>query len=150
MRALSSSRFPRVRGLPASSPGMGCQASVCESGGWCVRDLLTAGTSWALGVRGVLGSAEVTAVPVRVEHTLEVVAICPVDNKKDVYLMTVRTSRTITVEAILTAVSSFAQEPVFQEDFTERLHRMLGCEVETVGYHSGVRTRVVCGQGPGA
>ena len=81
----------------------------------------------------------------KVEHTLEVVARCPVDGLPDVYTLTVRASRVVRVEDILTAVAALAGETLFQEDVTQRLHRDLACEVETVGYHSGVLTRVVCG-----
>ena len=81
----------------------------------------------------------------RVEHTLEAVAVCPVDGLPDVYTLTVRAARVIPVEAILAAVAAVATERVYQEELTQRIHRALACEVETVGYHSGVRTRVVCG-----
>jgi NADPH-dependent 7-cyano-7-deazaguanine reductase QueF len=82
---------------------------------------------------------------VKVEHVLEVVALCPVDEKPDVYTMTVRSARVIKVEDILSIAAKFAAEKLFQEELTEQVHRALACEVETVGYHSGVRTRVVCG-----
>jgi hypothetical protein len=82
---------------------------------------------------------------VRVEHTCEVVARCPVDHQLDVYTLTVRAARVIKVEDILAVARELADVPMFQEEFTDRVHRALGCEVETVGHHSGVRTRVVCG-----
>lgn len=81
----------------------------------------------------------------RVEHRLEVVAICPVDGLLDVYTMTVRASRVIKVEDILTAAETFASLKLFQEELTQRMHRAIACEIETIGYHSGVMTRVVCG-----
>lgn len=81
----------------------------------------------------------------KVEHTLEVVARCPVDEQPDVYTLTVRSSRVVKVEDILSAAATLATEKLFQEELTQRMHRALACEVETVGYHSGVRTRVVCG-----
>lgn len=81
----------------------------------------------------------------KVEHTLEVVAMCPVDGLPDVYTLTVRASRVMKVEDILAAAAQCAQERLFQEDLTQRLHRVLACQVETVGFHSGVSTRVVCG-----
>lgn len=83
--------------------------------------------------------------PMRVEHTLEVVALCPVDGLPDVYTLTVRAARVVKVEEILSAAAALAGESLFQEELTQRVHRSLACEVETVGYHSGVRTRVVCG-----
>lgn len=81
----------------------------------------------------------------KVEHSLEVVALCPVDSLPDVYRLTVRAARVIKVEDILAAAQKLATEKLYQEDLTQRLHRELACEVETVGYHSGVRTVVVCG-----
>lgn len=81
----------------------------------------------------------------RVQHTLEVVALCPVDELPDVYTLTVRSSRVVRVEDILAVAAKLAGEKLFQEDLTQRIHRALACEVETIGYHSGVRTRVVCG-----
>lgn len=81
----------------------------------------------------------------RVEHTLEVIAGCPVDGLPDVYTLTVRAARVIRVEDILSAVTPLAAEKLFQEDLTQRIHRALACEVETVGHHSGVRTVVTCG-----
>lgn len=81
----------------------------------------------------------------KVEHTLEVVAICPVDDLPDVYTLTVRATRVVKVEDILGAAAALASLKLYQEDLTQRMHRTLACEVETVGYHSGVRTRVVCG-----
>jgi hypothetical protein len=82
---------------------------------------------------------------VRVEHTVEVVSRCPVDGAPDVYVLTVRAARVVRVEAILAEVVKCADLTLFQEEPTQRLHRALACEVETIGYHSGVRTRVVCG-----
>jgi heterodisulfide reductase subunit C len=82
----------------------------------------------------------------RVEHELEVVAVCPVDGRPDYYRCTVRATRTVPVEDILAAVKSVtATGPLFQEDLTRELHRLLTCEVETIGWHGRVRTRVVCG-----
>jgi len=81
----------------------------------------------------------------QVTHTLQVTARCPVDGLPDVYTLTVRTSRVVTVEAILEAAAHVRDLLVYQEDLTQRIHRELACEVETVGDHSGVRTVVVCG-----
>lgn len=83
-----------------------------------------------------------------VEHWLTVTATCPVDGKPDVYRVVVRTTRTVKVEDVLAAVARLASEPVYQEAFTQALHRELACEVETRGWHSGVRTVVVCGREP--
>lgn len=81
----------------------------------------------------------------KVEHTLEVKALCPVDRLPDVYIMTVRTTGIVKVEDILYVVAGLATEPMFQEEVTQHIHRALGCQVQTIGYHSGVRTLVVCG-----
>lgn len=80
----------------------------------------------------------------RAEHSLEVKAICPVDGSEDRYVLTVRTSRMLNVEEILSVVAPLFGATLFQEELTQRVHNALGCEVETLGYHSGVRTRVVC------
>lgn len=84
-------------------------------------------------------------VPMKCEYTLEATALCPADNKPDVYTVTVRSGRTIEVEAILKEAADLGKTPMFQEAFTQELHRRLAAEVETLGFHSGVKTRVVCG-----
>lgn len=80
-----------------------------------------------------------------VEHSLEVTAICPVDDKPDVCRCVITTSRVIEVESILKAVESLRGKKLYQEEFTQELHRILAARVETVGAHSGVTTRVVVG-----
>jgi hypothetical protein len=81
----------------------------------------------------------------RVEHTLEAVAVCPVDKAGDRYEVRVRCNRVLPVEDILKAVAEANAKPLYQEAFTQMLSRLLAAEVETVGWHSGVTTRVVCG-----
>jgi len=81
----------------------------------------------------------------KVEHTLRVIARCPVDGLPDVYTVTIRTERVLPVETIMAVAAQLVEERLFQEDVTQRFHRALACEVESIGYHSGVRTRVVCG-----
>lgn len=81
----------------------------------------------------------------RVEHTLTVVCQCPVDGTRNVYTAVVRAGRIVKVEDILAAFAEATKEPSFQEDITQRTAKALGCEVETMGTHSEVRTRVVCG-----
>jgi NADPH-dependent 7-cyano-7-deazaguanine reductase QueF len=81
----------------------------------------------------------------KTEYTLEVQSLCPVDGKLDVYTCTVFARRTIPVEEILKAAGEFRGVKLFQEDLTRELHRRLATRVETVGHHSGVRTRVTCG-----
>jgi hypothetical protein len=52
------------------------------------------------------------------------------------------------VESILEAAATFGSREIFQEDLTVELHRLLCAEVETVGWHSGVLTRVRVGGDP--
>lgn len=83
----------------------------------------------------------------RAEYTLEAVAVCPADNKPDIYTVTVRATRTIPAEEILAVAESMKGKPMYQEAFTAEMHRILAAEVETLGWHSGVRTRVIVGGG---
>ncbi len=82
----------------------------------------------------------------KVEYVLTVRATCPVDASPDIYTCTVRSQLTIPVEKILEEAKRLSEKPVYQEDFTQALHRALSCEVETVGWHSGVKATVVCGE----
>jgi hypothetical protein len=82
----------------------------------------------------------------RVEHTLTVVVRCPVDDRVDVYEAVVRTGRLLKVEGILAVAKRLSREPAFQEHLTRQLADELGCEVQTCGWHSGVKTVVVCGE----
>lgn len=77
-------------------------------------------------------------------YELEAVCACPVDKAPDYYRVTVRAGRCIPVEDILKAVKAGADEQ-YQEAFTEALSRALGAEVQTVGFHSGVKATVTCG-----
>ena len=79
------------------------------------------------------------------EYSLEVFALCPVDGKPDIYACTVRSGRTIQVEDIIAVREELRAAKLFQEDLTAELHRRLAAQVETVGWHSGVRARVVAG-----
>lgn len=81
----------------------------------------------------------------RVTHTLQITAVCPVDDKSDVYECVVTARRVIPVEDILKAADEVKGMKVYQEDLCQELHRRLACEVRLTGYHSGVRTEVVCG-----
>jgi hypothetical protein len=81
----------------------------------------------------------------RVEHTLTVSGRCPVDGCPDEYECVVRTDRLLFVEVILAAVKAITLVPRTQEEVTRMLAEMLVCEVETVGVHSGVRSRVAAG-----
>lgn len=81
-----------------------------------------------------------------VTHTLEITAICPVDDKADVYECIVIARRVIAIEDILKAVEDVKTMKAYQETICQELHRRLACEVRLVGYHSGVLTDVVCGE----
>lgn len=81
------------------------------------------------------------------EYSLEITASCPVDRKPDVYECRVTARRTIPVEDILKAVDSLKGKELYQEQLTGELHRMLAADVETVGYHSGVKAVVRFGGG---
>lgn len=82
----------------------------------------------------------------KVEHSLELRAICPVDGLPDVYHCVIRCNRVLAVEEILAAVDRLKGEKLYQEELTRKLHRALAAEVETVGWHSGVMTRVIEGE----
>ena len=69
-------------------------------------------------------------------------ARCPVDKKLDTYSAEFSTDRVVKVEDILAAVNRVAEREIFQEDLTVLLARELGVKVTTVGYHSGVLTKV--------
>jgi hypothetical protein len=83
--------------------------------------------------------------PMRVTHTLQITAICPVDDKPDVYECVVTAKRVIPVEDILAAANEVKDMKAYQEDICQELHRKLACEVKLTGYHSGVLTEVICG-----
>jgi NADPH-dependent 7-cyano-7-deazaguanine reductase QueF len=78
----------------------------------------------------------------QIEYKFEAECRCPVDKLPDVYLVTLLTSRVIPVESILLALVELREEEIFQEEFTQRLHRILNCKVVSEGSHSGITTRV--------
>jgi hypothetical protein len=84
------------------------------------------------------------ASDLRIEHRLTIMATCPMNGKKDVYQAIVRCTEVIPVERINEEAAKFKGVSLFQEALTKSLAETLGCEVETVGTHSGVQTRVVC------
>jgi len=81
----------------------------------------------------------------RVTYSLEITAICPVDSKPDVYECVIESRRVIPVEDILKAAQTVKNMVSYQEEICQELHRSLACCVRLTGYHSGVRTDVVCG-----
>lgn len=70
-------------------------------------------------------------------------AACPMDGKPDIYEATFTSEETIKCEDILEAIAPYAVEKAFQEQITADLARKLRCKVQTVGYHSGIKTTVV-------
>lgn len=74
-----------------------------------------------------------------ITHETKVFGRCPVDGKVDSYDVTITTRRFIKVEDILATIDEI-QSPVFQEAMTQLLADKLGCNVRSVGYHTGVKT----------
>ena len=79
-----------------------------------------------------------------VRHSLTITAACPVDQKPDRYEAVVECTRVVKVEDILSAVQRFTAAPMFQEELTQELARVLGAKVTTTGFHSGVKTVCEC------
>ncbi len=80
---------------------------------------------------------------IRVEHTLSVLARCPVNDSRDVYETTFRLDKLVKVETLIAQCRGFQDKKLFQEELTAILAEAFSCEVETRGMHSGVRTVVV-------
>jgi hypothetical protein len=76
-------------------------------------------------------------------YALTIRCACPVDARPDVYRAEFESSTMIKVEDILAAVQPFQTNAAFQEDLTATLARQLGCQVKTIGWHSGVETIAV-------
>lgn len=74
-----------------------------------------------------------------VRHELTFFSQCPVNDDRDEYHLTVTARRLIKVEDILDAVAGLPAK-AFQEALTIELAVKLNAEIETVGYHSGVKT----------
>lgn len=79
-----------------------------------------------------------------VKHYLTVCATCPVDEKRDRYETVVECGRVLKVEEILDTIKTLSGKPIFQEELTLELARILGAKVTTTGYHSGVKTICEC------
>lgn len=67
-------------------------------------------------------------------------AVCPIDEKLDVYKVTVWSHRQIDCELLLQEWESANSEPQFQEDLTRRMAMKLRAKVRLKGSHSGVKT----------
>lgn len=84
---------------------------------------------------------------VRNEYELTITARCPVDQRRDSYLVIVRADRTVMAEDIVAACKTLEGEPKTQEDITAALCMLLNAEVELRGVHSGVTARTLCRSG---
>lgn len=80
----------------------------------------------------------------RVEHAFTMIARCPMNNLQDVYDVTFRMDKVLPVERILGHIGGLVGVKLFQEEITQSLADTFECEVETVGVHSNVKTRVIC------
>jgi len=78
----------------------------------------------------------------RCKYTTSVRALCPVDKKPDVYTVEFTHDLTVFVEHIIACVKTYESEEITQEDLTQNLSRDVGCNVKSVGWHSGVKTEV--------
>jgi hypothetical protein len=79
------------------------------------------------------------------EYVLPLVCRCPVDSTVvDSYTVTVTAAGMIRVEDLVAELDKYRDRVIFQEDVTRALANALGARVETVGSHSGVKTRCVC------
>jgi len=79
-------------------------------------------------------------------YEFQLTAVCPVDESADHYAVTVSSSREIRVERLLEFALTFRQAAATQEVITARLAAEFpSATVETVGYHSNVRTTVSAG-----
>lgn len=79
-----------------------------------------------------------------VKHYLTITAVCPVDQKMDVYEAVIECDRVLRVEEIIAAVDKCTRQPEFQEAITRDIARELAVKVTTTGYHSGVKTVCEC------
>lgn len=77
-------------------------------------------------------------------HEMTFSRLCPVNDGRDEYRLTVTTMKMLKVEDILAAVDKLPPK-AFQEDLTAALAAALGCMVCTIGYHSGIKTTCCAG-----
>lgn len=81
-----------------------------------------------------------------VEHEISISGICPVTGGRDCYSAKIRVRRIVKVEDIIAAMDNLPKQPMYQEDLTAHIAIILEAEVETIGHHSGIRTKVICGE----
>ena len=75
-------------------------------------------------------------------YSLMLYAVCPVDQSRDSYSVTVESPREIRVEKIIELATAWQTVEATQEEITAKLAEQLGASVTTRGYHSGVLTIV--------
>lgn len=73
-------------------------------------------------------------------YSLNIHARCPADGTLDLYDLVVEGPEMLAVETLLEIVRELTDEPIYQEDLTERLaERLAGWKVTLRGDHSRVR-----------
>lgn len=80
----------------------------------------------------------------KVTHTFQFSAKCPVNDGYDKYECAVQTDRLIPVEDILEVTGSYAEKRIWHEHLCQQLADRLQCAVTIKGTHSGVQTEVTC------
>ena len=82
----------------------------------------------------------------RCRYELRLRSICPVNDGVDQYEVIIETTQEIRVEDLLDLVEHYRETKATQEEITQRLVKDFDEEVTvtTVGYHSGVKTTVIC------
>jgi hypothetical protein len=83
----------------------------------------------------------------RVTYSLQISATCPVDDTMDIYECSVVAERVIPAEQILAVTKEASNMKKYQEEICRFIAAQLQAEVTLLGYHSGVRTEVVCKNG---
>lgn len=76
-------------------------------------------------------------------YELKLTAICPIHKVQDHYDLIVESPHQIYVEELMEFAKACEAKEETQEQITATFARKFGCQVTTVGYHSGVKTTVV-------
>lgn len=81
----------------------------------------------------------------KTRYEVQVRAQCPVvPDDTDLYQFTIESESIIEVEKIVAFVAENAgQKNIFQEDLTRKCAVMLGAQVTSVGWHSGIKVTCV-------
>jgi hypothetical protein len=79
----------------------------------------------------------------RVKHTSDITARCPVNGKRDCYRVSFLFERFVAVEELLKDIHAYSETSIFQEDLTQRLADRWSAVVRTVGAHGMVITTCV-------